>query len=74
MRTYVDATWVGGAFRPDESLSIADQTRMRLTIEPIDGQQGSAQTAWEAIRQRLHVRPILATGLRYTRDELHEGR
>jgi predicted DNA-binding antitoxin AbrB/MazE fold protein len=73
MITLVEATLVDGVLKPDESLPFADQTRVRLTIEPI-GERSSAlaQAAWDAIQARLRQRPIDSGGVRYTRDELHE--
>jgi len=35
MTTQVTATVVGGMLKPDESLPLAEQTRVNLTIEPI---------------------------------------
>lgn len=75
MTTHVTATVVGGMLKPDETLPIADQSRVRLTIEPIEeGHPASALAAWEAIKARLRERPLHFCGQRYTRDELHERR
>jgi len=73
MITLVEATLVDGVLKPDESLPLADQTRVRLTIVPI-GEQPSAraQAAWDAIQARLRQRPIDSGSVRYTRDQLHE--
>ena len=71
----VTATVVGGMLKPDEALPLAEQTRVRLTIEPIEEwSPKKACAAWEAILARLKERPIHGGGLRYTRDELHERR
>lgn len=75
MTTQVTATVVAGMLKPDQVLPLADQTRVRLTIEPIEEwtpEKGRA--AWEAIVARLKERPIHGGGVRYTRDELHERR
>ena len=75
MTTQVTATVIGGILKPDESLALADQTRVRLTIEPIeDWSPAKALAAWEAIKTRLRERPLHFGGERYTRDELHERR
>ena len=72
--TRVSATWTGGAFRPDEAVPLADQARVRLTVEPLDEWSPERATAaWEALQARLRERPI-RSGVRYTRDELHERR
>jgi len=78
MTTQVDATLIDGVFKPDRALPLPDQTRVRLTIEPIAAAEGwspeKARAAWEAIQQRLKEHPIDGGGVRYTRDELHERR
>jgi hypothetical protein len=75
MTTHVSATLINGLFKPDESIPLADQTRVRLTIEPIADQSAeTAVAAWEAIQARLKERPIRGATMRFTRDELHERR
>jgi hypothetical protein len=75
MTTHITATVVGGMLKPDESLQLAEQTRVNLTIEPIEEwSPEKALAAWEAIKARLQERPIHGGGVRYTRDELHERR
>jgi hypothetical protein len=73
MTAQVMATVVGGMLKPDQTLPLAEQSRVRLTIEPIeDWSPTTALAAWEAIKARLQVRPLHFGGQRYTRDELHE--
>lgn len=73
--TQVTATVIGGMLKPDQSLSLADQSRVRLTIEPIeDGSPEAALAAWEAIKARLRERPLHFGGQPYTREKLHERR
>ena len=75
MTTHVTATVVGGMLKPDQPLPLAEQARVKLTIEPIeDWSPEAALAAWEALQARLRQRPIHGTGIRYTRDELHERR
>jgi hypothetical protein len=75
MTTQVSATWTGGVLKPDSALPLADQTRVRLTVEPIDEwSPEKARAAWDAIRALLRERPVNSSGVRYTRDELHERR
>ena len=73
MTTQVTATVVGGMLKPDEALPLADQTRVRVTIEPL-AERPDAVAAWEALMARLRARPIHGLGRRFTRDELHERR
>jgi len=70
MTTEMTATVVNGMLKPDQTLSLADQTRVKLTIEPIE----EASAAWESLKARLRERPIHGGGKRFTRDELHERR
>jgi hypothetical protein len=76
MTTQITATVVGGMFKPDEGLQLAEQTRVRLTVEPIleAPSRTAAQEAWQSILARLKERPIHGGGMRFTRDELHERR
>jgi hypothetical protein len=74
MTTHVSATLIDGVFKPDETVALADQTRVRLTIEPIADRPAMAPVAWQALKARLRERPIHAAGLHFTRDELHERR
>jgi len=75
MSTQVTATVVGGMLKPDETLPLAEQTRVKLTIDAIeDWSREKALAAWEDLNARLRERPIHGGGVRYTRDELHERR
>ena len=75
MTTQVMATVVGDMLRPDIALPLADHSRVRLTIETIDNTPlASGLAAWEEIKRRLKEKPLHLGGVRYTRDELHEGR
>ena len=73
MTTEIIATVIGGMLKPDQTLPLADQTRVKLTIEPIIEKPQPAQ-AWAALKARLQQRPIHGLGLHYTRDDLHERR
>ena len=71
----VSATWTGGMFKPDEAVPLADPTRVRLTVEPIDEWSPErAQAAWEALQKLIREQPIHSGGIRYTRDQLHKRR
>jgi predicted DNA-binding antitoxin AbrB/MazE fold protein len=75
MTTRVEATFTNGVLKPDQPLPLPDQTRVRLTVEPIEEwSPEKARAAWEALQARLKERPINSGGLRFTRDELHERR
>jgi hypothetical protein len=73
--TQVTATFVNGMLKPDQALPLAEQARVKLTIEPLEEwtpEKGRA--AWESLKARLRARPIHGGGKRFTRDELHERR
>jgi hypothetical protein len=75
MTTHVSATWTGGVLKPDSALPLPDQTRVRLTVEPVDEwSPEKAREAWERFRALATEHPINSGGVRYTRDELHERR
>jgi predicted DNA-binding antitoxin AbrB/MazE fold protein len=75
MISQITATFVNGILKPDQALPLADQTRVKLTIEPIqDWSLDASLAAWEAIKAQLRQRPLHFGGQRYTRDELHERR
>jgi hypothetical protein len=71
MKAELTATIVGGLLKPDERLSLPEQTRVKLTIETI-GRDPGASSAWESLKARLRLRPVHGGGKRFTREELHE--
>lgn len=73
MTTQVTATVVGGLLKPDRKLELADETRVNLTIEPVD-ERLAAVEAWRSLKTWIQERPLHGLGPRLTRDELHERR
>jgi hypothetical protein len=75
MTTQVLATVVNGMLKPDEALPLAEQSRVRITIEPVEEwSQEGALAAWEALKVQIREQPLHLGGKRYTRDELYERR
>jgi predicted DNA-binding antitoxin AbrB/MazE fold protein len=75
MTTRVDATLTNGVLKPDRPLPLPDQTRVRLTVEPLEEwSPDRARAAGEALQARLKERPLHLGGRRFTRDELQERR
>jgi len=75
MTTRVEATLTNGVLKPDRPLPLPDQTRVRLTVEPIEEwSPEKARAAWEALQARLKERPLHLGGKRFTRDELYDRR
>jgi hypothetical protein len=73
MTTQVTATVVNGMLKPDQTLPLADQTRVKLTIEPL-AEQLEAMEAWQSLKAWIRQRPFHGLGRHMTRDELHERR
>lgn len=71
--TQMMATFVGGLLKPDETLPLAEHTRVKLTIELVT-EPVEAASAWEAMKARLRQRPVHAAGECFGRDELHDRR
>ena len=59
--------------RPDRALALAEQTRVKVTIEPLTEDLDPAQ-AWEALKTWIREKPMHGPGRHLTRDELHERR
>ncbi|MBW3599212.1 MAG: hypothetical protein KY475_18320 [Planctomycetes bacterium] len=73
MTTRVTATVIGGLLKPDETLSLPDQTRVTLTIERLGAADEPAQ-AWASLKTWIRDNPLHGLGPRLTRDELHQRR
>jgi hypothetical protein len=73
MTTQVTATVIGGMLKPDETLPLPDQTRVKLTIEPL-GEELEPMQAWQSLKAWIQQNPLHGLGRRLTRDELHERR
>jgi hypothetical protein len=73
MSTQATATFVNGMLKPDQELPLADQARVRLTIEPLTEQLDPA-AAWQSLKEWIKQNPLHGPGRHLTRDELHERR
>jgi predicted DNA-binding antitoxin AbrB/MazE fold protein len=71
MKAEVMAIVVNGILKPDTALPFAEQTKVKLIIEPVESENPSL-TAWERLKERLRQRPVHGGGKRFTREELHE--
>jgi len=74
MITQTTAIVRDGVLHPDAPLELPDETRVRVTIEPVVMDQESRLAALKRLQQLIKDRPINSGGLRYTREELHERR
>jgi hypothetical protein len=73
MSTQISATVVGGMLKPDQTLSLADHTRVKLTIEALE-EKPTAREAWESLKPWIQEHPLHGLGRRLTRDERRERR
>jgi hypothetical protein len=73
MTTQITATFVGGVLKPDESLPLPDQARVKLTIEPL-AERLEPTEAWQSFKEWIRQNPLHGLGRHLTRDELHERR
>jgi hypothetical protein len=73
MTTQVTATFVNGMLKPDRALPLAEQARVRLTIEPL-AEQLEPMEAWQSLKAWIKQNPLHGLGRHPTRDELHERR
>jgi len=74
MITQTTAVVRDGALHPDEPLRLPEETRVRVTIEPVVIDRESRLAALKRLQQLIKDRPICSGGLKYTREELHELR
>ena len=71
--TQVTATFVNGMLKPDQALPLAEQARVKLTIEPL-AEKLEPVEAWQSLKAWIKEHPLHGLGRRLTRDELHERR
>jgi predicted DNA-binding antitoxin AbrB/MazE fold protein len=70
-----EATFQDGVFKPDKPPALPDSARVRLLIEPIDGDETALREASWAVLQGLWSTSNLDSGGdRLSRDQLHERR
>lgn len=71
MKAEMTAMVLNGILKPDVALPFADQTRVKLTIEPVET-HGSAVAAWTRLKQRIDQHPIAGLADRFSREALYE--
>ena len=77
MKTQVVATYSGGVLKPDEALPLAEDARVRITVEPVEEpveEPNESLRALQSLIAFLEEHPVHAGDLHYTRDELYERR
>lgn len=70
----VFATYEDGVFKPDEPPDLAENTRVRLSIESLKGatDESRQEQAWASLEQLWKASKFDSHGDRLNRDELHE--
>lgn len=72
MRTEITATVIDGGLTLDGLLDLPDRSRVRVTIEPLEGWRARFSAGLASWKELCEQRPIHAGGRRFTREELHE--
>ncbi len=71
MKAELTATVEGGILKPDIALPFPDQTRVKLTIEPVEPENHAA-AAWERLKERIRQQPIRGLAAKFSREDLYE--
>ena len=71
MKAEMTAMVLNGILKPDAALPFPDQTRVKLTIEPVET-QNSAVATWTRLKQRIDQHPIVGLAEKFSREELYE--
>ena len=74
MTTVMTGTLIDGVVKLDETVNLPDNSRVSVSIEPIDHDPDKAKAALESFLKRADQRDFNSAGIRFTRDELHERR
>jgi predicted DNA-binding antitoxin AbrB/MazE fold protein len=73
MGQVVSATFKDGVFKPDQRPALADSARVRLVVEPIDGDDSARREhSWATLERLWQVSRFNSGGDRMSRDQLHE--
>ncbi len=64
----------GDVIRLDQPLGLPNDSRVELTIAPLDVLRGRWDEFMDELERLSAEQPMGSGGMRYTRDELHERR
>ena len=71
----LEATFEDGDFKPDERPALADSARVRLVVEPINGDElAQRDESWAVLQRLWNTSTFDSLGDRLTREQLHERR
>ena len=69
----VAATFKDGVFKPDQRPALAESARVRLMVEPIDGDESARrEESWAMLQRLCNISKFNSGGDRLNRDQLHE--
>ena len=68
----IHATFEDGVFKPDTPLQLPSNTRVRLVVEPLTGEEPESTTAWREVEQLWDEVEIDSGGPPPTREDLHD--
>lgn len=74
MSTKSFGTVQGDFIRLDEPTGLPDDSRVEITVKPLDSHHSSWDTFMDKLEQLGSEQPIGSGGVRYTRDQLYERR
>jgi hypothetical protein len=73
MGQVVSGTFKDGVIKPDQRPALADSARVRLVVEPIDGDESARRCqSWATLERLWQVSRFNSGGDRLSRDQLHE--
>jgi predicted DNA-binding antitoxin AbrB/MazE fold protein len=70
----VHATFENGLFRPDELMNLPPQTRVKLTVEPMEAFRRPTESDLDEFDRYCDDNPVVSREPYLTRDELHDRR
>jgi predicted DNA-binding antitoxin AbrB/MazE fold protein len=74
MSQVIHATVENGVLRPDQEIGLSSGTKVRLTVELCGDAPIQSQQACDELDRLCGASPVDSSGVRLTRDQLHERR
>jgi predicted DNA-binding antitoxin AbrB/MazE fold protein len=72
MTQITDATYANGVLRPDRSLDLRENQRVRVVVEPLDDQQQDRAAALARLKAGIGSMQFFSNGRIQSRDQSHE--
>jgi predicted DNA-binding antitoxin AbrB/MazE fold protein len=74
MSQIITATFDGSVFKPDTPVTLPDQSRVQLVIQPLENATCGSDAAMDELEKLWDEVSVDSHGERLTRDQLHERR